>query len=361
MKKRMIQKTGIALFVLLVSGCATIGPDSIVRDRFDYNTAISNSWKEQTLLNIVKLRYSDMPLFVEVASVVSGYTMQSSVNLLGTNTNAPGGGGNLASLGASGTYTDRPTITYTPITGKQFNRSFMKPIPPQAIMFLLQSGWDVDMILPLTVDSINGLRARVAAGASQYAGDDDYYRAVKLFREIQKSGAVGMQVRKGEDDIESTIMFFYRDKLNQQLVDNLAELDQLLGLDKTARELKITYGLLPEHDDEIALRSRSILQIMITLAADIEVPEAHINDGRTIASSYVDKTNKRRNEPLVKIQYSKEKPENAFTAARYNDYWFFIDDRDFASKRSFAFLMILFSLTETGGSELLPVVTIPAG
>jgi len=62
--------TAIALAFL--TGCTTIGPQTVPRDRFDYNTAIADSWKEQTLLNIVKLRYADMPLFVEVASVVSG-------------------------------------------------------------------------------------------------------------------------------------------------------------------------------------------------------------------------------------------------------------------------------------------------
>ena len=66
-----IARTIIIGLVLLVTGCTTIGPQSVERDRFDYNSAISNSWKEQTLLNIVKIRYADMPLFVEVASVVS--------------------------------------------------------------------------------------------------------------------------------------------------------------------------------------------------------------------------------------------------------------------------------------------------
>ena len=73
-----------AVALLFFTGCSHIGPKTLPRDRFDYNTAIADSWKEQSLLNIVKLRYADMPLFVEVASVVSGYTLESSVNLGGT-------------------------------------------------------------------------------------------------------------------------------------------------------------------------------------------------------------------------------------------------------------------------------------
>ena len=56
------------LIAVLLAGCTAIGPQTVTRDRFDYNRAISDSWKEQTLLNIVKLRYADMPLFVEGVS-----------------------------------------------------------------------------------------------------------------------------------------------------------------------------------------------------------------------------------------------------------------------------------------------------
>ena len=64
---------------------------------------------------------------------------------------------------------------------------------------------------------------------------------------------------------------------------------------------------------------------------------------------------------LFKVSYGAEKPENAFVSVKYKDYWYWIDERDFSTKRTFTFLMILFSLAETGGSQKLPLVTIPAG
>ncbi len=164
--------SAVAVVVILsISGCTNIGPTTVPRDRFDYNTAISDSWKEQTLLNIVKLRYADMPLFVEVASVVSGYTLEGSVSLGGNVSSQGGVNGDLLSLGTSGKYTDRPTITYAPITGQKFNASFMTPIPPQVILFLMQTGWPIDVVFPLPVEAVNGLRSRMSGG-NQREGDD---------------------------------------------------------------------------------------------------------------------------------------------------------------------------------------------
>jgi len=44
----------------------------------------------------------------------------------------------------------------------------------------------------------------------------------------------------------------------------------------------------------------------------------------------------------------------------HRGHWYWIDDSDVASKSSFTFLLILFSLAETGPSSAAPVVTVPS-
>jgi hypothetical protein len=47
-------------------------------------TAISDSWKSQMLFNLVKLRYGDAPVFLDVASVINQYLVEGSVGYSGS-------------------------------------------------------------------------------------------------------------------------------------------------------------------------------------------------------------------------------------------------------------------------------------
>jgi len=128
---------GLPMLVLLAA-CASIGAGSVNRDRLDYAEALGSSWKEQMLLNIVKLRYADTPVFLEVSSVISSYQLQSQVSLAGTvssglTPNLPDTVGRGVTVGATGLYTDRPTISYTPLQGDKFTRSLLRPIAPAAV------------------------------------------------------------------------------------------------------------------------------------------------------------------------------------------------------------------------------------
>ena len=350
----------IVLMLLSLTACTHLGPKTVPRDRFDYNTAISTSWKDQTLLNIVKIRYADFPLFVEVASIVSGYSMESSVNL-GSVMTEGSGINDIFSFGTNGKFTDRPTITYVPITGQKFNRSFMTPIPPGTILFLIQSGWQIDLVFPLAIDTINGFRGGISSAVNQKSHDSEYDRIIKLLRKIQLSGGIGMKIIKGKDDQETTVMFLRQRNVAPEVKALQQEFESLIGLRPGLKQIELIYGQIPEKDSEIAILTRSMIQIMIELALEVSVPPEHISDGRTVSAlpRQMDEDGKSRK--LITINSSATKPENSFVSVFYRDHWFWVDDCDFKSKRAFSFLMILFSTMETGGKEGLPLVTIPTG
>ena len=64
--------------------------------------------------------------------------------------------------------------------------------------------------------------------------------------------------------------------------------------------------------------------------------------------------------PLLHVRWAAKLPADAHVAVRYRETWFWIDDRDHESKAASNFLMLLFSLTETGGAQSAPLVTVPA-
>ena len=348
-----------AFAAIVFMGCRHLGTQTVEHDRFDYNTVISDSWQQQTLLNIVKLRYADMPLLVEVASVVSSYTLEGSVDLGYIRASKESTRADFFNIGANSRYIDRPTITYAPITGKQFHKSLMTPIPPEAVLFLIQSGWPVDLIFPVTVASINGLRSGFAAGSNQHPGDSGYFRVVELLRKIQKSGAVGMQIERDNDKQDHIFMIFHRDMLTPDIEEAWEEACKILGLQPGLMKTEITYGFISRNNSEFAMITRSMLHVMIKLATLVDVPPGDVVEGHTVPSLPPPGSGKERLGQVIKISNSTHKPKNAFTAVKYRDHWFWIDDRDFKSKRTFAFLMILFSLTEIGEKGGLPLITIP--
>ena len=193
---------------LALTGCKHLGPKTIAVDRFDYSTAIADSWKQQTLLNIVKLRYMDLPVFVDVASIVAGYSMQTGVNVGGTVSSQNAIQGNFAAAGAQAVYTDRPTITYVPMTGEKFLRGLITPIDPKNVFFMMQAGYPADFLLGLTVESLNGVRNRSTLGGTLREADPDFIRAVELLREVQTAGAIGMRVEEDKVKGQTAVLFF---------------------------------------------------------------------------------------------------------------------------------------------------------
>lgn len=352
----MNKKMCSAAVFLLAAGCTDIGPGTIDRDRFDYTTAIAESWKSQMLLNIVKTRYSDPVVFIDVASVLSQYAIQGRA-ILGAGWNTSLTGTDTQTLGVEGLYAERPTIAYTPLSGEKFTRSLLTPIPPAALLFLIQSGWPVKPLFELCVKSVNDLDNRSTAPAFARSPDPEFQELLELMKRIQESGAVGTRiVTKDKWDVAVLIL---RSGADPEVNRDIRETRRLLGVEPNATEITVTYGTAAGTRNEVAILTRSIVEIIIEMASQIDVPEEYVAEGRTYATAPEIGPGPGQVPPFAHIYTGKERPADAFAAIRNRDHWYWIDDRDYRSKVHFAFLMVLFSLTETGTPPQTPVVTVP--
>ncbi len=351
-------KLSLCLAAALFAGCTHLGPKTMTVDRFDYSTAIADSWKQQTLLNIVKLRYMDLPVFVDVASIVAGYSLQTGVNVGGTVSSKNAIQGNFMSAGAQAIYTDRPTITYVPMTGEKFLRGLITPIDPKNIFFMLQSGYPANFILGLTVESLNGVRNRSTTGGAVREADPEFVRALELLREVQAAGAVGMRVEEDKAKGSTGVVFFRREDVPADILEKAAEVRRLLKMPAEGQKFVLTYSPGRGAEGELAVNSRSMLQIMGAFASYLDVPEAHLKAHRALPNFENASAETRRD--VVRIHSGKDKPVDAFAAVYYRDYWFWIDDGDWKTKRAMTAIMFFFTLADTGGNEKLPLITIPA-
>ena len=192
----------LCVTLVFVGGCKSIGPRTIPQDRNDYSSSIAESWKRQTLLNIVKLRYLDPPIFVDVGQIVAGYSMETSGSVGGQLSSAGAIQGNTLNMGAAARFTDRPTVTYTPMTGDKFVRALMTPLPPESVFFTIESGWPAEAILFTTVSRLNGLKNQESSIAGLANADPRFLHALELFGQIQAAGGVGLRIEQDDQKLQ---------------------------------------------------------------------------------------------------------------------------------------------------------------
>jgi hypothetical protein len=356
MKKTLIFTTcGLAFFA---AGCMhpKIGPNSLPRDRSLYSVSLADSWKEQTLLNIIKVRYVDLPVFVDIGNIVSSYTLSQGATVGGT---IQPTGTSSAALGGSLTYSNSPTITYTPLTGNAYIKGLMTPLPPTMVFAGIQNGLPADATMLSSVISINGLRNQQATINGIIPADPDFHRVRELLREIQLSGMVRMYVKEEANKQQSNILALPGKDIPPEIRAASAELRRLLHLNPEATEFKLSSAPLPSGDTEIAVLTRSIIGLLQNLASQVEVPSEHLAQRRAFPGFEAGRESPGV-VPIIHIHSSKKKPDDAFISVYYRDTWFWIGDGDIASKQAMLQLIQLFTMIDTGGKESLPVITIPS-
>jgi hypothetical protein len=187
--------------------------------------------------------------------------------------------------------------------------------------------------------------------------DPDFIELLARMRRVQQSGMIGMRVIAVEKQL-TTVLYFKKD-ISPEIAEDRAWIRQKLGLNPQADEFNVVYGAVQQNENEIALLTRSVMEILVQMASTVEVPDEDVQQNRTYA---VAKTK----DPLaelvgVRVRSGKEKPVDAFVSILYRDKWFWIEDTDFRSKQVFSGLLTIVSLMEADRGVGQPVITVPAG
>jgi len=180
---------------------------------------------------------------------------------------------------------------------------------------------------------------------------------VDALRRIQLSRSFSMRIEKRDD--EQFAIGVFAGRPSPEVQRDLDFVKKTLNLQAETGEIALNLGALQRNPDELAVQSRSMLEIMQEFSADIEVPDDDATEGRTYKTAQHADDASPYDKPRVRILSGPTPPHNAFTAVYYRETWYWISDADFSSKRSLTFLLLFFSLAETGVVPEAPVLTIP--
>jgi hypothetical protein len=354
----ILKLSGFRSLVVLVAACATLagcgsyGPKSMDRDQLDYGNSIGDNWKNQMLANIVKMRYVDMPVFVDVGSIVSGYSLETTVNgRLGFGDSFTGGA--TQGLGAQGKYTDRPTITYMPKTGNDYLRAILEPIEPKSLLALIQAGYSSELLFTWAVEAINGVHNWSATARSERSADPEFFEFVKLMQDLQYLGAVGFELKSNPETGQDIIFVLNKEGLSESTLQKSRRVGEIIGLEPDRDRYRVVYAPFKVGSDTLAIQTRSVIQMLGAMSGFIDIPA----DVASFAARGHDMS--RASTRPFRVLSGPDRPEQSFAQVKYKDYWYWIENSDMASKRVFTLMLFITTLTNQAGGQKAPVLTIP--
>ena len=362
----MITRHKFAYLLLIIalaaalSGCqSAFGPQALERTHPAYNEAIISSINEQMLQNLVRMRYRDVPFFLEIGSVTSSLTLGATA---GVNAEVNLGSGDTLSPSAGIAYSDKPTISYTPLQGEDLLKSILSPLQLEAVLVLTQSGWNISRVFGLCFERINDLyNAPSASGPTPELEPDheEFGRLMDALHTLQKNQLIEIGTRQNGDDVDIVIKLS-RD--NDEYDNEINQVYTLLELDRSKDEFTLDTDFLDMKNTQWTVRARSISGLLYYLSHNVEAPSHHLDELVTVTRPKDggvfdwDDTPAGR---LFKVHTSSEQPENAYIASRYRGHWFYIKDTDLESKSTFMLVRQLFDLQAGQTKPQVPALTLP--
>ncbi|MDP3268159.1 MAG: hypothetical protein Q8M40_03840 [Legionella sp.] len=342
----------IIFYLFLLSGCAHIGPKIVHRDRYDYNIAIANSNKQELLLNMVRLRYDQVPMFLHIGTISASSKLVKSGALTGRITFPSG----LSSYGeTSGTgvieYTDNPIFNYVPYDDKDYTTQLLRPISLRELSLLLQSAWSISRVFRLLMQQTgSSVNAPSAARTTSTIPPNykEFEQMVNVLSEMQQNDAFTWYYSADKYKIEKLIL-----KIRSNYHLSAKNLQILNRSDIRIKDNKIIFSRNPS-PGEVYLSTRSVLGILNYLSKGVMVPpedaKAHLLTTTRYPNGKLFDWQQVLHD-MMKIQYCSTKPEITAVSILYRGRWFYIDDRDGGSKKTLILLSHILGLISSGGQN----------
>jgi hypothetical protein len=354
------------------------------------------------LLNLVRLRYVETPVFLQIASITTSYGVSVDASASATGGDVPTTRG----IGVGGGYSEAPTIVYSLPESREFFGRLQAPLSANQLAIVGTAG--VGGYFRLGVKTMNGL-GNVNTFTGWEATRPSSYRrfeeAIALMEELEREELISFALQialipssSPFEEIKNTLalpdgerigMEFYKNAEGQWVAYSLKRLPhlrfgpasagsakalrlrELLGLspdlhvfpivdvDLASTEMNrivsrdYAAGLDPSTTwFELALQNRSMGEIMLYASKSVQVPQEHLTAGLATEEETV------LGDALT-IRSSKEEPRNAAVAVPFKGHWFFIRDDDLESKLTFTRLNALFAVAAGTVPGSQPILTIP--
>jgi hypothetical protein len=154
--------------VLTLVNCTSIGTRILPKNREGFAGAMIVSDEQQLLLNIVREQFEDRPVFINVDSITTSNNLSSQVSGDFSYSSSPNRLSDAPppafsdtfslthgySLSPNVSYSDTPTITFTPLQGEAWMRHILKPMTLEDVYLLLASEWSPQKVMRIAFERI---------------------------------------------------------------------------------------------------------------------------------------------------------------------------------------------------------------
>jgi hypothetical protein len=176
-----------------------VGPSAIRYTRIRYNEVFRDTNDQQLLLNIVRLRYADSPVVIDLPNITSQFEAASRGNYFGGTGNTFPGHTNLG-LGEL-SLRDTPTLSYHPREGREMAKAMLTPLSADLFM-VVNAGADIEQLLLMTMNEINDVAN--ASGATVLAPKEpsdnaEFRRAIQLLSWLHERDGTELAFETNED------------------------------------------------------------------------------------------------------------------------------------------------------------------